>query len=98
MCDKQRQLKEARNHIGTYKFLFHKTATVVKPAHEGEVMVFQNFKHMLERPLVVHADFECSLIKADEPGIRHKHEPNSAAFYNVNTFNPSRQLALVIRW
>ena len=26
--------------------------------------------------------------KSDEPGILQKHEPNSAAFYYVNTWNP----------
>ena len=43
-----------------------------------------------ERQLAVYADFDCSLIKSDEPGVLHKHEPNSAAFYFVNTFNHSK--------
>ena len=51
-------------------------------------MEFYNFKNKLQRPFVVYADFECSLIKSDEPGILQKHEPNSAAFYFVNTFYP----------
>ena len=33
------------------------------------------------------------LIKSDEPGILQKHEPTSAAFIFVNTFNPSRNQA-----
>ena len=48
-------------------------------------MEFYNFKNKLQRPFVVYADFECSLIKSDEPIILQKHEPNSAAFYFVNT-------------
>ena len=51
-------------------------------------MNFSNFKNLLERPYVVYADFECSLIPSDEPGILHKHEPNSAAYYFVDTFKP----------
>ena len=51
---------------------------------------FYNFKNKLKRPFVVYADFECSLIKSDEPGILQKHEPNSAAFYFVNTFEPTK--------
>ena len=44
----------------------------------------------MKRPFVVYADFECSLIKSDEPGILQKHEPNSAAFYFVNTVEPTK--------
>ena len=38
-----------------------------------------------------YADFECSLIKSDEPSILRKHEPNSAALYLVNTFEPVKK-------
>ena len=52
-------------------------------------MEFYNFNNQLQRPFAVYADFKCSRITADEPGILQKHEPNSAAVRFVNTFGPS---------
>ena len=63
-------------------------STCVRLPEKVEFMEFYNFKNKLSRPFVVYANFECSLIKSDEPGILQKHEPNSAAFYFVNTFEP----------
>ena len=47
-------------------------------------------KKKLRREFLLYADFECYLIKSDEPGILQKHEPNSAAVYFVKLFNPSK--------
>ena len=44
------------------------------------------FLQKKERPFIVYAVFECSLTKSEEQGILHNHEPNSAAYYVVNTF------------
>ena len=65
-------------------------STCLTLAEEGEFLKFYNVKKKLKRQLVVYADFECSLIKSDEPSILQKHEPNSATVYFVNTFKPSK--------
>ena len=57
---------------------------------EGTTMKFKNFKNMLERPFIVYADFECSLIPTDMSDKIAKHEPNSASAYFVCTFDNSR--------
>ena len=62
---------------------------VFKLAEPGEFMEFYNFNNQLQRPFAVYADFKCSRITSDEPGILQKHEPNSAAVRFVNTFGPS---------
>ena len=54
-------------------------------------MEFYNFNNQLQRLFVVFADSECFFAtKPDEPGKLQKHEPTSAAFYSVNTFNCSK--------
>jgi hypothetical protein len=57
---------------------------------EGTTMKFKNYKNMLERPFIVYADFECSLIPTDMADKIARHEPNSACAYFVCTFDSSR--------
>ena len=57
---------------------------------EGTTMKFKSYKNTLERPFIVYADFECSLIPTDMSDKIAKHEPNSAAAYFVCTFDESR--------
>ena len=38
----------------------------------------------------MYADFECVLIRSDEPRILYKHEPDSAAYDIVNTCKPDK--------
>ena len=45
---------------------------------------------MLERPFIVYADFECSLIPTEMSDKIARHEPNSASCYFVCTFDSSR--------
>jgi len=44
----------------------------------------------LERPFIVYADFECSLIPTEMSDKIAKHAPNSAAAYFVCTFDSNR--------
>ncbi|MFM7981638.1 MAG: hypothetical protein ACKPKO_20205 [Candidatus Fonsibacter sp.] len=48
---------------------------------QGRVMEFTNFKNQLQRPYIVYADTESTLVKSKEPGILHKHVANSACFF-----------------
>ena len=45
---------------------FYKTATTLKHAQEGEFIEFYRFRNQVERPCIVYADFECSLINSDD--------------------------------
>ena len=56
----------------------------------GATMKFMNHKNMLERPFIVYADFECSLVPTDMVDKIAVHEPNSACAYFVCTFDSSR--------
>jgi hypothetical protein len=57
---------------------------------EGTSMSFTNHKDKMERPFMVYADWECSLIKTHEEGKTHRHIANSCAFYFVCTFDKTR--------
>ena len=53
-------------------------------------MKFKNYKNKLERPFIVYADTECTLVKNNDPNKIHKHVVNSCCFYFVCTFANSR--------
>ncbi len=57
---------------------------------EDSSMFFKNHKDKMERPFMVYADWECSLIKTHEEGKTHRHVANSCAFYFVCTFDETR--------
>ena len=76
-------------HLMSKHFDCHNNCNLELPA-EGTTMKFKNYKNMLERPFIVYADFECSLIPTDMADKIAKHEPNSAAAYFVCTFDSSR--------
>ena len=47
------------------------------------VMEFKNYKNMLIRPCIAHADTECTLTPTSDPNKVSIHTPNSACFYFV---------------
>ena len=53
-------------------------------------MAFSNHKNLLERPFIVYADFESSLIPTDDAVKIHMHKANSTCCYFVCTFDSSR--------
>mgnify|MGYP000506202221 CR=1 FL=1 len=53
-------------------------------------MKFKKFKNKLDRPFVVYADFESTLVPTGLKERTHKHVPNSVSFYFVCTFDNSR--------
>jgi hypothetical protein len=57
---------------------------------EGDKMAFLNYKNLLERPFIVYADFESSLIPTEDLKKIHIHKANSACCYFVCTFDSSR--------
>ncbi len=52
---------------------------VKKPAKLEKDRDFKNYKNMLERPFIVYADFECSLIPTERSDKIARHEPHSAS-------------------
>ena len=67
-------------HIYQNAMNIQKNSTLLKLPEEGRVLEFTNFKNQLQRPYIVYADTECTLVKSKEPGIFHKHVANSACF------------------
>jgi hypothetical protein len=54
------------------------------------IMKFKNYKNTLQRPYIVYADFEASIIPNDDDIKVAKHVPNSAMFYFVCTYDNSK--------
>ena len=82
MCDGKIAHKEYNNHISKcYKFA--KNGTLLALAKEGEVMEFNNYKNKIERPYIVYADCECSLIPTNGKYNIAEHVPNYACFFLV---------------
>ena len=77
------------DHIMSKHYDCNNDCNLELPA-EGATMKFKNFKNMMERPFVVYADFECSLLPTDMADKVAKHEPNSAMCYFVCTYDSSR--------
>ena len=65
MCERQIPPREYSKHMGDC-YDFYKTATPLKHAQEGEFIEFYRFRNQVERPCIVYADFECSLINSDD--------------------------------
>ena len=89
MCDGKIAHKEYNNHISKC-FKFAKNGTLLSLPSKGEVMEFKNYKNMIERPYIVYADCECSLIPTDEKYNIAKHVPNSACFFLVCSYDASQ--------
>ena len=77
------------DHIMSKHFDCHNNCNLELP-EAGAVMKCKNFKNMLQRPYIVYADFECSLIPTELEGKIARHEPNSAMCYFVCTVDSSR--------
>ena len=56
--------KDYNTHLSKcYKF--GKEGTLLKLPEEGATMKFKNYKNQLERPSIVYADMESTLVKTD---------------------------------
>ena len=53
-------------------------------------MQFKSHKNKRQRPYVIYADTECSLVPTGLHDKTHKHIPNSACFYLVCDHDPSQ--------
>jgi hypothetical protein len=54
-------------------------------------MKFKNFKNTIERPYMIYADLESTLIKTgNTKNIVQEHKPNSCCYYFVCSFDSSR--------
>jgi hypothetical protein len=57
---------------------------------KGSVMKFKNHRNKLERPYIIYADCEASLVKTRRRNCLHKHVVNSCCYYFVCTYDSSR--------
>jgi hypothetical protein len=71
-------------------YKFSKDSTLLKLPEEGSTMKFKNFKNQLERPWIAYADAECSVCPTGDKNKTHRHEPNSACFYLVCTYDNTK--------
>ena len=68
-------------------YKFAKESTCIKLPEQNHVMEFRNFKNMLERPYIVYADTECSLIPTKNINKVASHVVNSDCFYFKCTYD-----------
>ena len=71
MCQTHKALTYYDCNVSTC-YEFAKNSILLRLPEEGQVF-FNRFQNQLERPFVVYADTECSLVKADEPSVLRKH-------------------------
>ena len=55
-------------------------------------MEFKNYKNMIERPYIVYADCECSLIPTEEKYNIAKHVPSYACFFLVCSYDATQNI------
>ena len=77
-------------HLMDKHFNCNNNCNIELPA-DGAIMKFKNYKNTLQRPYIVYADFECSIIpNKDDDNKVAKHVANSAMFYFVCTYDNSK--------
>ena len=76
LCEKNVDEKEYRKN-STKCYKFGKEGTLLRLPEEGATMKFKNFKNKLERPFIVYADMESTLVKTNHKNNIHEHVPNS---------------------
>jgi len=87
ICTNKVNISEYGSHVSQcYKFAKNSTLLELSP---GE-MKFTKHKNKLERPFIVYADLEGTLIKIVDIEKLAMHKANSACFYFVCTFDNSR--------
>ena len=87
ICTNKVNISEYGSHVSQcYKFAKNSTLLELSP---GE-MKFKKHKNKLERPFIVYADLEGTLIKIVDIEKLAMHKANSACFYFVCTFDNSR--------
>jgi len=88
VCDYSTHIREC------YKFAC--SGSLLKLPPVGSKMKFRNFKNKMERPYIVYADMESTLVKYDDRNKTdttektHHHVVNSCCFYFVCTFDHSK--------
>ena len=95
-CQKNVKEKEHKTHLAQC-FKFAKEGTIIKlpePNDKGKIpsMKFTNFKNKLERPYIVYADMESTLVKTDHKKNIHEHVPNSCSFYFVCIYDSTQNV------
>ena len=88
-CSKLYHLKKFELHV-KYCYTDNFENLVASLPDEGSTMKFKNFKNKLERPFVVYADCEATLLRDEKAGVLHKHIANSCCYYFVCTYDSSK--------
>jgi len=91
MCSCKIHLDKYDKHI-TECYKLQSEGSLLKLPKPGSVMEFKNFKNMIERPFVVYADTECTLVKTNDPNRIHEHVVNSACYYLSCSFDKSKNV------
>ena len=65
-----------------------------EPDNKGKIpsMKFTNFKNKLERPYIVYADMESTLVKTDHKKNIHEHVPKSCSLYFACTYDSTQNV------
>ena len=89
ICSQKVPVDEYNAHLcKCYKFA--KESTCIKLPKEDTFMRYISFKHMLERPYVVYADTECSLIPTNNANNVAQHVATSDCFYVRCTYDHTK--------
>ena len=104
MCNGKIKICDYSKHVHEcYKFACE--GSLLKLPPKGSTMKFMNYKNKMERPYIVYADMESTLVKYDDKKFNnqdknkkkqcttnrtHKHVVNSCCFYFVCTFDESK--------
>ena len=85
-CSKLYELKKFDLHV-KYCYSDNFEDLVANLPDAGSVMKFKNHKNKLERPYVVYADCESTLLIESRADLLHKHVANSCCYYFVCTYD-----------
>ena len=89
-CHGHVDTQEFRKHLSDCNKRCEIAGSLLKLPTEGSVMKFKNFKNKLQRPFIVYADTECTLVKTNDPNKIHEHVVNSCCFHFVCSYDSSK--------
>ena len=89
-CNGKVKLSEFNKHLSDCNKRCEAEGSLLKLPEPGSVMKFKNFKNKLERPFIVYADTECTLVKTNDPNKIHEHVVNSCCFQFVCSYDSSK--------
>ena len=95
LCNGKIKLDDFNKHLSDCNRRCEVEGSLLSLPAPGSVMKFKNFKNKIERPFIVYADTECTLVKTNDPNKIHEHVINSCCFHFVCTYDSSKNKFLV---